>query len=641
MSETIESNIPLWILLLPLCGFLINGLIYPLIRGGLAKTHNTVAGSIASLAMAASFVAACLGFQHLAEGSAALRTVGYQWVKLADFSVSFNLHLDRLSSIMTLIITGIGSLIHLYSIAYMSHEKASARFFAYLNLFCFAMLLLVLSDNLLLLFFGWEGVGLCSYLLISYWYEDSANADAARKAFLVNRVGDLGFVLAMCLLYARFGTLSFVELMAHISPEAAAFLIGVSVLLFFAATGKSAQFPLYVWLPDAMAGPTPVSALIHAATMVTAGVYLFARLHFVFELAPQVMSVVAWTGAITALLGGTIALAQNDIKKVLAYSTVSQLGFMFLATGLGAYHVAMFHLMTHAFFKALLFLGAGSVIHACDGEQDLRKMGGLAKVLPITHLTMLLGSAALLGLPFFSGFFSKDAILYAALNMPRGGEALFAAGLLGAFLTAIYTIRLLHLCFWGSARGKFKAHESPWLMTVPLMVLALLASLGGILGLPEEWAHALGLDAELLSHWLNPVVPAAVIDASQVILSEHFVSALAVGLSFLGLAFGFLLFRRRSSLPIAALDRVLEGKYFIDELYSMLLVKPLHGLSQFLAKILEVRFLQNIGSWMGFSSLWSGDRLRLMQNGDLQVFALAISAGLAFIVAISLFWTHV
>ena len=308
MRETIDSNLPLWILLFPLGGFLLNALVYPLVARGLAKTHNVTAGLIAVTAMVASFVLACLGFFSLADGSGALQTESFQWIELTDFSVAFSLRLDRLSAIMALIITGIGSLIHIYSIGYMAHEKAAARFFAYLNLFCFAMLLLVLSDNLLLLFFGWEGVGLCSYLLISYWYEKTVNANAARKAFLVNRVGDLGFVLAMFLLYVNFGSLGFSELMAKISPAHAGLLFWVSALLFFAATGKSAQFPLYVWLPDAMAGPTPVSALIHAATMVTAGVYLFARLHFIFELVPYLMTIVAWTGVLTVIIAAGFAM---------------------------------------------------------------------------------------------------------------------------------------------------------------------------------------------------------------------------------------------------------------------------------------------------------------------------------------------
>jgi len=641
MSDFVSSNLPLWILVLPLCGFVFNGVVHPLLMRGVSKTNNNLAGAVATLAMLASFVVAFTAFRELAAGSAALHTNVYQWVAMSDFSIGLNLQLDRLSAIMALIITGIGSLIHLYSIGYMSHEKGAARFFAYLNLFCFAMLILVLSDNLLFVFFGWEGVGLCSYLLISYWYGETANADAARKAFLVNRVGDFGFVLAMCMLYAKFGTLAFSQLLVQISPEHAVFLTGVAVLLFFAATGKSAQFPLYVWLPDAMAGPTPVSALIHAATMVTAGVYLFARMHFVFELAPAVMTAVAWIGALTALIGGTIALAQNDIKKVLAYSTVSQLGFMFLATGVGAYHAAVFHLMTHAFFKALLFLGAGSVIHACDGVQDMRKMGGLRQALPITHATMLMGSLAIMGIPFFSGFFSKDEILFMAEAMPRGSMGLFAAGALAAFLTAIYTYRMLRMTFWGEARSGIHGHESPWTMTLPLLVLAVLATFGGFLGVPHELAHALGLPTHLLSEWLNPVVPAPVLDLHAAPISEGMVSILAIALSVLGILLGSVLFKKTFTLPSAALGRLLEGKYFIDELYTALFVRPLYWIGDLMAKTVEGRLLQNLGAWMGMGSSWSGDRLRALQGGDLQVFALILLAGLSLIVAISLFWTNV
>jgi NADH-quinone oxidoreductase subunit L len=641
MSELVPSNLPLWILLLPLCGFVFNGMIFPVLARGVSKTSNTVSGVVATLAMLASFFFAWTGFRELAAGNGALHTTVYQWVAMSDFSVGLNLHLDRLSAIMALIITGIGSLIHLYSIGYMSHEKGAARFFAYLNLFCVAMLLLVLSDNLLFLFFGWEGVGLCSYLLISYWYGESANADAARKAFLVNRVGDLGFVIAMCMLYAKFGTLAFSELLAQISPTHAGFLTGVAVLLFFAATGKSAQFPLYVWLPDAMAGPTPVSALIHAATMVTAGVYLFARMHFLFELAPAVMTAVAWIGAFTALIGGTIALAQNDIKKVLAYSTVSQLGFMFLATGVGAYHAAVFHLMTHAFFKALLFLGAGSVIHACDGEQDMRKMGGLRKALPITHATMLIGSLAIMGIPFFSGFFSKDEILFMAEAMPRGSMGLFTAGAAAAFLTAVYTFRMLHMTFWGQARAGIHGHESPWVMTLPLLILAVLATLGGLLGVPHEMAHSVGLPAHLLGEWLNPVVPAATVDLHAAPISEGMVSMIATMLSILGIAVGMVLFKRTFTLPIPALGKLLEGKYYVDEIYQAVFVRPLYKTGDLIARTLEGRLMQNLGNWMGVGSLWSGDRLRALQGGDLQVFALILLAGLSLIVAISLFWTNV
>lgn len=642
MSEPILSSLPLWILLLPLLGFLVNGLAYPLAAKGLGHTHPAVAGGFATAVMVGSFVLSCLGFWQLSQHEQALLQPLYDWVALPDLTIGLALRLDRLSSIMTLIITGVGSLIHFYSIGYMSHEKGVARFFAYLNLFCFAMLLLVLSDNLLFVFFGWEGVGLCSYLLISYWYKEENNALAARKAFLVNRVGDLGFVLAMCILYLNYGTLNFAALATQMAPEVIGLLGLAAFLLFFAATGKSAQLPLYVWLPDAMAGPTPVSALIHAATMVTAGVYLFVRMHFMFDLFPVLMQLVAWTGALTALLAGTIALVQNDIKRVLAYSTVSQLGFMFLAIGVGAYHAAVFHLMTHAFFKALLFLGAGSVIHACEGEQDMRKMGGLRASLPITHATMLIGSAALMGLPLFSGFFSKDEILYETLVLARGGWLLFIVGALAALLTAIYTVRMLILTFWGSARGGIHAHESPFVMTLPLTLLAVLALVGGLFGIPHGWSHALGLEnGHLLSHWLSPVVKAPVHVAGAGALSEGAVSALAVLLAFVGAALAFALFRQRSDLPALGLGRLFEAKYFVDEIYTKVFVQPLYRLGEWLARVLERGLFQSMGSWMGSGSLWSGDRMRALQNGDLQAFTLILTAGLVAIVGILLMWTRI
>ncbi len=636
MTTSTLSVLPLWILLLPLFGFLFNALAYPLAAGGTSKTHPGVAGSVASLFMGASFVLALLGYGKILGGADALHQPLYDWIHFGELKFSLALHLDPLSSMMTLIITGIGSLIHIYSIAYMSHEKGVSRFFAYLNLFCFAMLFLVLSDSLLGVFFGWEGVGLCSYLLISYWYSDEANVQAARKAFLANRVGDLGFVLAMALIYTQMGTLSFAELIAGVSGAAVApWLFGAAALLFFAATGKSAQLPLYVWLPDAMAGPTPVSALIHAATMVTAGVYLFVRMHVFFELAPALMSFVAWIGVVTALLGGTIALVQTDIKKLLAYSTVSQLGFMFIAVGVGAYQTAMFHLMTHAFFKALLFLGAGSVIHACDGEQDMRKMGGLAKALPWTHLFMLVGSAAIAGLPVFSGFFSKDEILYMTLAQGRGNFLLFGLACVAAFLTALYAIRLLTLTFWGPSHFKGHPHESPLLMTGPLFVLAVLATFGGFLGIPHEWAH----DAHQLSLWLSPVV--AVTGGHEAALSEALVSGFAVLISVIGLGLGYAIFRKNPDLKVLGLEKLWAAKYYLDEIYQAVLVRPLHALGALVERGLEQGFMFRLGDWMGTGVQWSGDRLRAIQNGDLQAFTLLLVTGLVLVLGILWTWAHI
>lgn len=639
MTEPIFTSLPLWILLLPLFGFLLNGLAYPLAAKGMRHTHAGISGAIASSVMLGSFVLSCIAFVQLRDTASPLMTVPFQWLAVPGMEMSVSLRIDQLSSIMTLIITGVGSLIHIYSIGYMAEEEGVARFFAYLNLFCFAMLLLVLSDNLLFLFFGWEGVGLCSYLLISYWYKETPNGDAARKAFLVNRVGDVGFVLAMAILFMLYKTLNFNLLAQGIAPDW--WLGAAAALLFFAATGKSAQLPLYVWLPDAMAGPTPVSALIHAATMVTAGVYLFVRMHFVFDLYPSLMHIVAWVGVLTALLGGTISLVQTDIKRLLAYSTVSQLGFMFLAVGVGAYHAAVFHLMTHAFFKALLFLGAGSVIHACGGEQDMRKMGGLSRAIPLTYGLMLVGSAAIVGLPFFSGFFSKDAIIYEALILKGGSTPLFILALLAAFLTAIYSVRLLLMTFWGQPRSGIHAHESPPIMTFPLVVLAVLAALGGFLGVPSEFGHLFGWEhSHLLSSWLEPVV-SAVHGETHAAVPEWAISLLTVALSITGLFVGKSLFQKNFQLPMAGLSRLFEAKYYVDELYGLLLVRPLHRAGRWLARALEARVFLSFGNWMGGGSIWSGDRLKAIQNGDIQFFTLALTAGVVALVCFLLLWTRV
>ncbi len=639
-SLSLASNLPFWILIVPLIGFVLNGAVIPLVSGGLKKTSPAMSGGIATFAMALSFVLAIQAFFAVGSETMAIHYEGIRWIDFGNLSVNLNLTIDHLSAVMCLIITGIGTLIHLYSISYMSHEKGVSRFFAYLNLFCFAMLLLVLSDNLLFVFFGWEGVGLCSYLLISYWYSEEANADAARKAFLVNRIGDLGFVLALCLLYVQLGTLSFAEMMARISPSAAIGILGLAaVLLFFAATGKSAQFPLYVWLPDAMAGPTPVSALIHAATMVTAGVYLFARMSFLFELTPELMTVVAYTGGITALLGGILALAQTDIKKVLAYSTVSQLGFMFLALGVGAYQTAVFHLMTHAFFKALLFLGAGSVIHGCEGEQDMRKMGGLAKHMPITHITMLMGSAAIVGLPIFSGFFSKDEILYVVLSAPRGGVVLLVIGLLAAFLTGVYTIRMLTQTFWGEARSGIHGHESPWIMTLPLIVLAVLATFGGFLGIPHEVGHWFHIEhPHLLSNWLSPVVQQVTIAAETAPLPEIVVSLIAVAVAIFGMIAGRTFMKDVTFEDTPVLKKLFVGTHFMDSFYSACVVAPLYWISRRIVQSIESGFMGNIGNWFGVSVSWSGERLRLSQNGDIQLSMISVLAGVSFIVGFLIYW---
>jgi NADH-quinone oxidoreductase subunit L len=455
-----HSVLPALILISPLIGFLINGVVLPLAYKGFAKTPAHTAGGVATSFIGFSFILALFAFAQLSGSTShepSLVINCFEWFNFGGLNIPFELRIDKLSGLLVLIITGVGTLIHLYSISYMHDEECVGRYFSYLNLFCFNMLLLVMGNNLPLLFFGWEGVGLCSYLLIGFWYTETEKANAGKKAFIVNRIGDLGFLIGMFLLFRELGTLTLPEISLMLkNPEVVTRIMPsvtlICLSLFVGATGKSAQMPLYVWLPDAMSGPTPVSALIHAATMVTAGVYMIARLNPLFELSPVALSVVAHVGALTALFAGTIAIAQTDIKKVLAYSTVSQLGFMFLACGVGAYQTAVFHLMTHAFFKALLFLGSGSVIHACSGEQDMTKMGALKKHLPHTHFTMLIGSLAISGIPFFSGFFSKDEILYSTIALPGGVSYLFFIGVLTAILTAFYTGRMMSLTFYGQKR---------------------------------------------------------------------------------------------------------------------------------------------------------------------------------------------
>src|SRR3954452_19822470 len=481
----------LWLIpLFPLIGFLVNGL--------WSKRLSKSAVNIAAiLSVAVSFLYVVLAINRLYPLTTPYAEHDFTWIQSGFFQVGFDFLLDRLTAVMLLIVTGVGVLIHIYAIGYMAHEEGYARFFAYLNLFMFFMLVLVLASNLLLMFVGWEGVGLCSYLLVGFYFREKFASDAANKAFIVNRIGDFGFTLGMLLTVVAFKTLDFGKLTASVSSMPVEASVGtitaITLLLFVGATGKSAQLPLYVWLPDAMAGPTPVSALIHAATMVTAGVYMIARVAILYNHAPLAMGVVAVIGLLTAVFAATIGITQNDIKKVFAYSTVSQLGYMFLGVGLGAYSAGIFHLMTHAFFKALLFLGAGSVIHGLAGEQDLRHMGGLRKAMPVTFITLGIASLAISGFPGFSGFFSKDAILSAAYAR---SPWMFWVGAITAGLTAFYVFRAFFMTFFGEYRGHQHPHESPLVMTVPLSVLALLSLLGGFINVPG---------------WLSPAFP----------LSEH------------------------------------------------------------------------------------------------------------------------
>lgn len=617
----IYGHILLLLLLLPLAGAFFNGLCYPKLAD--AHSHSPLPGIIASAMIAINFVLSTMLFQNIYVTNLDIIAPIYDWLHIGPLNIDLTLHLDRLSAVMLLIINGIGGLIHIYSIGYMAHEEGASRFFTYLNLFIFSMLLLVLSDNLVFIFAGWEGVGLCSFLLIGYWYETRENTQAAAKAFIVNRIGDVGFVLAMVLLVLKFQNLSVMELSRLFASADTGFLTCVGALLFFAATGKSAQFPLFVWLPDAMAGPTPVSALIHAATMVTAGIYLFARLFGLFTLIPDFMPLVAWVGVLTSLLAGKIAIGQNDVKKVLAYSTVSQLGFMFLALGVGAYDYAVFHVMTHAFFKAALFLSAGALIHACHGEQDMRYMGGLWQTCRGTFIIMALSSAALVGIPLFSGFFSKDGILLATHSYRQGGDMLVILGLASVLLTGIYTARMMVMVFAGSFRGKKKPEATPWLMMLPMAVLASGAVASGYLNVPQ---------------WLTPLLP---MDRGEVVEStEHFLMATSAAIGILGLMTGWLLFRKNFRLPALPLRSALENKLYIDEIYEYLVVKPVAILGLILARAIETLWTRTLATALSCGTLGLGAILKAQQNGDLQRFMTQLVFGLALAAAAFLWWTR-
>ncbi|RZK77106.1 MAG: NADH-quinone oxidoreductase subunit L, partial [Pedobacter sp.] len=535
-----------------------------------------------------------------------------------------------LSSIMLLIITGVGFLIHIYSIGYMHDDEGFGKFFSYLNLFIFFMLLLVLGSNYIVMFIGWEGVGLCSYLLIGFWYTNSSYASAAKKAFVMNRIGDLGFLLGVFLIFTTFGSIEF----SKIFPQAANMLPGdgtialIALLLFIGACGKSAQLPLFTWLPDAMAGPTPVSALIHAATMVTAGIYMIARSNILFDLAPVVQHVIAIVGLTTALVGALIALTQTDIKKVLAYSTVSQLGYMFLGLGVGAYDGGFFHVITHAFFKALLFLGAGSVIHAMHHEQDMRQMGGLRKKLPITFITMLIGTLAIAGLPPFSGFFSKDEIL---AHVYEHNKFMWAIGVFTAFLTAFYMFRMLFLTFFGTYRGTHhaeeKVHESPKSMTIPLIVLAFLSALGGFIGIPE----VLG-GHHWLSQWLSPVI------MHHPEPGDHSTEFMLMGITIAGvlisIGIAYSRYVKQNHIPVAneskrsVLANLSYHKFYFDEIYDAIIRKPLDALSTFFYKVVDTKIVDGIVNGLGWGTSEASKGLRLLQSGNVGFYIFMMVVGI-------------
>jgi len=618
------------IVLLPLAGFFLNGLL----GNRLGKGFVSVVGCGLPIL---AFLATVRAFMQLqgGDGSALLETA-YTWAIVGDFRFEIAFYFDRLSALMTLIVTGVGSLIHVYSTGYMKDDASYARYFSYLNLFLFFMLLLVLGRSLLVCFVGWEGVGLASYLLIGFWFDDPAKAAAGKKAFITNRIGDAGFLLGMFLIYHAIGTLNFDEVNAAftgpVAPAVSASLVGL--LLFIGATGKSAQIPLHVWLPDAMAGPTPVSALIHAATMVTAGVYLVARLNGLYLQAPEASQVIAVVGLATAFFAATIAVVQTDIKKVLAYSTVSQLGFMFLALGVGAYGVAVFHVYTHAFFKACLFLGAGSVIHAMSGEQDIRRMGGLAKRIPITFVTFAVATAAIAGLPPLAGFFSKDEILWFAFASERGGSPLlWAVASFTALMTAFYMFRLLWLTFLTPSRmdpeTSHHVHESPFSMTGVLIVLAVLSAIGGFFHVYD---------------FLEPIMPMPAYDHALAHLKLPLI-AIAVVTGLVGLAAAAFIYRgglaraERLQQRFSGTHRLLSGKYYVDELYEAVLGRPLNWVSERVFLNLGDRALID-GSLHGLTGLAqrAAGRLSRVETGNLQFYVLL--AVLGVVGSLAWMWRH-
>jgi len=680
MDSPIQTDFLRWIVFLPLLGAIVNGLMGAKIQKSMGK------GAISFLACApvvAAFGLAVNAFFVLKELEPEKRFLIdnlYPWINLGTLKVDMAFLVDPLSVVMILVVTGIGGLIHIYATGYMHDDKAFWRFFAYLNLFTAAMLTLVLGDSLLLLFVGWEGVGLCSYALIGFWYQDHNNARAGNKAFIVNRVGDFGFVLGMFLLFWSLdaqghGTLTIREMVKWAPTIQNQMLWGIPVItlatlfLFIGATGKSAQIPLYVWLPDAMAGPTPVSALIHAATMVTAGVYMTARMNVFFSMAPEILNLIAWIGVATALVAATIALTQNDIKKVLAYSTVSQLGYMFIGLGVGGYAAAIFHLMTHAFFKACLFLGAGSVIHAMHHEQDMRKMGGLKTAMPLTFVTFFISVLAIAGFPPFAGFFSKDEILWLAYTNSHVSKFVWLLALVGAGLTAFYMFRQLFMVFFGASRADHHTrehlHESPSVMTYPLIVLALGALLAGFIGLPGV------LGGSQFAHWLEPVIHAHA--------EEHGSHALEWGLmgfSVLVATFGFFLAylmyyrgalsaERFCNLAGGFYYRLFDHKYYLDEIYQVIFVNGTlllarigalfdryiidgivdgsAALTRFVSWVnglFDNYIIDGIVNAIANMTFWAGNKFRRVQTGNINGYLYGILIAVVLVIIVKLrYWT--
>ena len=628
--------------LLPFVGFLINGLA----RNALSKSLVSIIGSGVIFL---SFLLSVVVFLNVRDEGFIPQVISYfEFINAGKIKVDFAFQIDQLSSLFLLIITGVSFLIHVYSTSYMKEESAPhfARYFSYLNLFVFSMLLLVLGANYVIMFLGWEGVGLCSYLLIGYWFKNTSYNNAAKKAFIMNRIGDLGFLLGIFWMINAFGTVSFHDLfnnengiITSISAMNSYTMVGITLLFFVGAIGKSAQIPLYTWLPDAMAGPTPVSALIHAATMVTAGIYMIARSNLMYTLAPTTMMVVAIVGLSTAILAATIALKQNDIKKVLAYSTVSQLGYMFLGLGVGAYTGAVFHVMTHAFFKALLFLGAGSVIHAMGGELDIRKMGGLSKHMRITYITFFIGCIAIAGIPPFSGFFSKDEILAGAFAK---NPVLYVIGLGGALLTAFYMFRLLAMTFMGKFRGTEEqlhhVHESPSAITITLIILAFLSIVGGLVGIPEYLMSG----GHRLAEFLNPIFA----QSNNILIkneiphqTEILLTVVSTILIILISGWAWKKYKdyQTETAEETGFAKVLQNKWYVDELYDAIIVRPLKSLSVFLNNVIERSGIDGLVNGVGRGINYGSRQIRLLQSGQVGAYILMMVIGTIVLFIIQMF----
>ncbi len=619
------------IILTPLLGFLINGLFNK-------KLSTSLVGIIACAAIIIPFLLSCYLFTAIPEEGITVHL--FDWINVGNLHLDMSFLVDHLSLVMLLVITGVGSLIHIYSVGYMHHDEDYPRYMSYLNLFVFFMLLLVLGSNYVVMFAGWEGVGLCSYFLIGFWFKNNEYNNAAKKAFVMNRIGDLGFLLGLFLLFQKFGSLSYHEIFgaAPTILNGDATVTAICFLLFVGAMGKSAQIPLYTWLPDAMAGPTPVSALIHAATMVTAGIYMIVRSNILFQLAPSASEFIAIIGTLTALFAATIGLKQTDIKKVLAYSTVSQLGYMFAALGVGAYDSGMFHVVTHAFFKALLFLCAGSVIHAMSGAQDIRSMGGLKKYLPITHLTFLIGVLAISGVPGFAGFFSKDEIL--SKVYASGHFVLFILLAITSVLTAVYMFRLYWLTFHGNFRGshdqQHHLHESPTSMTFPLMVLAVLSIVGGYMGMPE-WLS----EHHLFSSFLHPVTGSA-----PHIHASHTFEMVVLAVSIIALVLiaytTYTQYVTKHVVPeddnqLKGVPKLLTHKYYIDELYENAITKPLNSISAFMYNFVEKYIIDGAVNGTGWLTTNSGVLLKQLQTGNVGFYVFAMVIGICLMLLKLLF----